>query len=184
MDGARLVRYPGSTLTAVLLNLRPGHPEFSPAAVRTSLMAALNRERLIQESFAGMAAPATGPIPPVSPMFDPAADPAVPYSRGAAGPGLRRRPGRRTLRVAAAQRKQPLSIEVLSPTEASNPGLYEAAEAVVRDWTAIGLTAKHVALPRRVRRGAAVDRTFQVAVADLRIGLDPDLYRCWPRARR
>ena len=43
--------------------------------------------------------------------------------------------------------KQPLSLEVLSPTEASNPGLYAAAEAVVRDWTALGLTAKHVALP-------------------------------------
>ena len=178
MDGARLVRYPGSTLTAVLLNLRPGHPEFSPAAVRTSLMAALNRERLIQESFAGVAAPATGPIPPVSPMFDPAADPAVAYSRGAAEAGLKAANWTKDAkgwRLPSA--KQPLSLEVLSPTKASNPGLYEAAEAVVRDWTAIGLTAKHVALPPAEFVGERLSTgTFQVAVADLRIGLDPDLY--------
>jgi peptide/nickel transport system substrate-binding protein len=178
MDGARLVRYPGSTLTAVLLNLRPGHPESSPAAVRTSLMAALNRERLVQESFAGMAAPATGPIPPVSPMFDPAADPAVPYSRGAAEAGFKAATWTKDAkgwRLPSA--KQPLSIEVLSPTKASNPGLYEAAEAVVRDWIAIGLTAKHVALPPAEFVGERLSTgTFQVAVADLRIGLDPDLY--------
>ena len=37
--GSRALRYPGSTLTAVLLNLRPGHPEFANPAVRTALLA-------------------------------------------------------------------------------------------------------------------------------------------------
>ena len=38
-----VLRYPGSTLTAVLLNLRPGHPEFANPAVRTALLAAIDR---------------------------------------------------------------------------------------------------------------------------------------------
>jgi len=178
IDGARLERYPGSTVTAALLNLRPGHPEFSVAGVRTGLLAGLNRERLIGESFAGIAAPATGLIPPASPMFDPAADPAVPYSRGAAERAFKAATWSKDAKGWHLPKvKAPLTLEVLSPTEASNPGLYRAAEAVVRDWAAVGLTAKHVALPPgefvtdRLATG-----TFQVAVADLRIGLDPDLY--------
>lgn len=177
-DGARLVRYPGSTLTAVLLNLRPGNREFSSPAVRTALLAAIDRERLTKEAFSGMSAPATGPIPTVSPMFDPDADPAVVHSAANAEKALKaagwakhtngwRIPGGRTS----------LKLEVLSPTEASNPGLYRAAQAVVRDWTAIGLVARHVALPpSEFVRDRLATGAFQVAVADLRIGLDPDLY--------
>ena len=54
-------------------------------------------------------------------------------------------------------------------TEASNPGLFAAAEAVVRDWTAIGLSrqARRPAA-RRVRGEPAGDRaTSTVAVADM-----------------
>ena len=79
--------------------------------------------------------------------------------------------------MAAAQRQAAALDRGAEPDEASNPGLYEAAEAVVRDWTAIGLTAKHVALPPAEFVGERLSTgTFQVAVADLRIGLDPDLY--------
>ena len=177
-DGARLLRYPGATLTAALVNLRPGHPEFSTPALRTGLLAAIDRESLAKAAFAGLVAPATGLIPPSSPMFDPKADPAVAYSRGAAeraftAAGWTRGASRWRLPNA----KKPLSIEVLSPTEASNPSLFRAAQEVVKDWTTIGIEAKHVPLPpsefasQRLSTGR-----FQVAVADLRIGLDPDLY--------
>jgi peptide/nickel transport system substrate-binding protein len=177
-DGARLLRYPGSTLTAVLLNLRPGHPEFSTAGIRTGLLAGLDRARIAREAFAGMSATATGPIPAVSPMFDPTADPAVPYSRGAAETALKAADWRKDAKGwSLPGAKQPLSLEVLSPTKVSNPGLYAAAEAVVRDWARIGLTVKHVALPPAEFVGERLSAgSFQVAVADLRIGLDPDLY--------
>ncbi len=177
-DGARLARYPGSTLTAVLLNLRPGHPEFATPALRTALLAGLDRAGVIEDSFATIAAPATGPIPAVSPMFDPKADPAIKFDRAAAETALKAAkwekhsngwwlPGT----------KKAFTLEVLSPTEASNPGLFRAAAAVVSDWKAIGLAAKHVGLPPAefaAKRLSSGD--FQVAVADLRIGLDPDLY--------
>ena len=177
-DGARLVRYPGSTLTAVLLNLRPGHPEFSLPGVRTGLLAALDRAKIGREAFGGLSAAATGPIPAVSPMFDATADPVVPYSRGAAETALKTAKwtkGAKGWSLPGA--KTPLSLEVLSPTEASNPALYAAAGAIVRDWERIGLTAKHVALPPGEFVGEKLSTgAFQVAVADLRIGLDPDLY--------
>jgi peptide/nickel transport system substrate-binding protein len=177
-DGARLVRYPGSTLTAVLLNLRPGHPEFATPALRSALLAGLDREGVVADSFASIAAPATGPIPAVSPLFDPKADPAVKFDRAAAEAALKAAkwekhsngwwlPGT----------KKAFTLEVLSPTEASNPSLFRAAEAVVRDWKAIGLAVKHVGLPPAEFAGDRLSGgDFQVAVADLRIGLDPDLY--------
>ena len=177
--GARLVRYPGSTLTAVLLNLRPGHPEFSPAAVRTSLLAASNRERLIQESFAGMAAPATGPIPPVSPMFDPAADPAVAYSRGAAEAAFKAatwtkdaKGWRLPERQAAAVARGP------EPDQGIEPGSLRGSRGS-RPRLDRGRPRRQ-STSRCHRPSSSTDRlstgTFQVAVADLRIGLDPDLY--------
>jgi ABC-type transport system substrate-binding protein len=177
-DGVRLVRYPGSTLTAVLLNLRPGNPEFSSPSVRTGLLAALDRAKIGREAFAGLAAAATGPIPAVSPMFDATADPVVPYSRGAAETALKAADwtkGSKGWSLPGA--KTPLSLEVLSPTEASNPGLYATAGAIVSDWQRIGLIAKHVALPPGEFVGEKLSTgSFQVAVADLRVGLDPDLY--------
>jgi peptide/nickel transport system substrate-binding protein len=177
-DGVRMLRYPGATLTAALLNLRPGHPEFATPAIRTGLLAALDRKQLLSDAFAGLAAPATGLIPPASPLFDPAADPAVAYSRGAAERALT---AAKWVKGADGwtlpRAKKPLTIEVLSPREAMNPGLYRAAEAVVRDWTRIGIDAKHVALAANdFVSGHLSTGKFQVAVADLRIGLDPDLY--------
>jgi peptide/nickel transport system substrate-binding protein len=177
-DGARLLRYPGSTLTAVLLNLRPGHPEFATPALRTALLAGVDRDQVIQESFATIAAPATGPIPAVSPLFDEKVAPAVAHSRAAAEAALKAAKWtKHTNGWRLPNAKKALTLEVLSPTEASNPGLYRAAEAVVRDWKAIGLAAKHVALqPAEFAADRLSTGKFQVAVADLRIGLDPDLY--------
>ncbi len=176
--GARALRYPGSTLTAALLNLRPGHPEFSSPAVRTALLAALDRGRIVSAAFAGAATLAADPIPPSSALFDPKADPPVAYSRSAATKALRAAGWTRAgdgWHLPKA--KKPLTIEVLSPTEASNPTLYAAAAAVVRDWKAIGLTVDHTPLaPGTFVSDHLSVGKFQVAVADLRIGLDPDLY--------
>jgi peptide/nickel transport system substrate-binding protein len=177
-EGARALRYPGATLTAVLLNLRPSHPEFAAAAVRTGLLAAVDRARLIDEAYAGSAVSAPGPIPPSSPLFDPKADPVVAYDRTESGKSLRAGGwARKEDGWHLGTTKKPLTIEVLSPTEGANAGLYAAAEAVVRDWKAMGLTVSHVPLPPgefvtdRLSTG-----DFQVAVADVTIGLDPDLY--------
>jgi peptide/nickel transport system substrate-binding protein len=176
--GARLLRYPGSTLSAVLLNLRPGHPEFATAAIRTAYLAAIDRDKLIRSAFSGLAVAASDPIPPSSPMFDAKADPAVPYGRTEAGKALRAAGWTRDDKGwHISKSKAALKLEVISPTEAVNRELYLAAESVVKDWKTLGLVATHVALPPGEYAGERLSTgTFQVAVADLRIGLDPDLY--------
>ena len=178
LDGSRLLRYPGATLTAVLLNLRPTHPEFASPAVRTALLAAIDRGALIGSAFAMSAATATGPIPPSSPVFDAAADPPVAYDAAAAAKALKAADWtRKDDRWYLPKAKDPLAIEVLSPTKGANPGLFAAAERVVADWTALGLTVTHAPLPPGefvTDRLATAD--FSVAVADVTIGLDPDLY--------
>jgi len=176
--GSRLLRYPGSTLTAVVLNLRPSHPEFADAKVRTALLQAIDRADIIATAYAQSAASAPGPIPPSSPLFDPAADPPVAFDAAAAEAALKDAGWtRKDDGWYLAGGKEPLAVEVLSPTMATNRSLFDAAASVVEDWSAIGLTVTHEALPP----GAFVtDRLatgdFRVAVVDVIIGLDPDLY--------
>jgi peptide/nickel transport system substrate-binding protein len=176
--GARLMRYPGSTLSAVLLNLRPGHAEFGNPTIRTAYLAAINRAALIKSAYSGLAVTATDPIPPSSPMFDAKADPEVPYGRTAAGRALRAAGWLRDDKGWHLGRSKPaLKLEVISPTEEANRGLYLAAQSVVKDWNRMGFNATHVALPPGEYTGDRLATgLFQVAVADLRIGLDPDLY--------
>jgi peptide/nickel transport system substrate-binding protein len=178
LSGSRALRYPGSTLTAVLFNLRPGHSTFADPAVRTALLEAIDRPRMIGDVFGTAAVVAPDPIPPSSPLFDATADPPVPHDPSAARAAL----------TAAGwtvspsgwrppKAKEPVSIEIISPDQASNPAAFGAAEDVVRDWTGIGLTVSHVGLsPSEFSSGRLTTGDFSVAVADLTVGLDPDLY--------
>ena len=176
--GSRLLRYPGSTLTTVLLNLRAGHPEFTDPKVRTALLQGIDRAAIIDEAYAMSAATAPDPIPPSSPWFDPAADPPVAFDATKATDALKaakwtRKGGQWYLPDA----KDPVSIQLLSPTIGANPGLFAAAAAVAADWTAIGLTVEHVALPPgQFVTDHLATGDFQVAVVDVIVGLDPDLY--------
>lgn len=176
--GSRLLRYPGTTLTTVLLNQRPAHPEFRDTAVRGALLAAIDRSAIIDEAFAGAAVTTTGLISPSDEWFDPDADPGVEYDPEAAVAALEKASWTRKddgwfLDGGTAE----LTIEVLSPSQDSNPALFEVAAAAVADWRAVGIEATHVALPPgefATERLATGD--FDVAVTDVAIGMDPDLY--------
>ena len=120
---SRLLRYPGSTLTAVLLNLRPNHPEFRDPKVRTALLSAIDRVSLIDRVYASVAVSAPGPIPPSSPLFDPAADPPVGFSTSDA---------KKALKAAGWVQKddgwhlpgakKPIALDLLSPEASANAG--------------------------------------------------------------
>ena len=128
---------------------------------------------------------ATGPIPPASALFDPTADPP---SRTTSRP---RRP--RSSKAGWTQAadgwhlpgaKTPVVIELLSLDEASNTAAYTAAVGVARDWTALGLSVIHRALPpAQFVTGRLATGDFSAAVGDVTVGLDPTCTRCWPRAR-
>jgi peptide/nickel transport system substrate-binding protein len=176
--GSRTLSYPGSTLTAVLFNLRPDQHWFASPAVRTALLEAIDRPALIESAFAMAASAASGLIPPPSVLLDPGAAEAVAYDRAAAQKALK---AAGWTKVDNAWRrptfKKPFTFDLLSPDAASNPAAFAAAEAVARDWKRIGLQVTHVALPpaefvtERLATGS-----FTVAVADVTVGLDPDLY--------
>jgi peptide/nickel transport system substrate-binding protein len=175
---SRAIHYPGTTLTAVLLNLRPGHPEFASPAVRTALLAAIDRPTLIRTAFAIAASPPNSPIPPSSVLYDPTAAPPIAYDPKAATTGLKKAGW--TLAADGwhlPKAKAALSIELISPDRASNPGAFDAAEAVAADWGAIGLAVTHLPLPpgEFVTERLATGK-FSAAVGDVTIGLDPDLY--------
>ena len=127
--------------------------------------------------FAGAAEAATGAIPPSSPMFDAKSDPPIAYDRAAT---------RKALLAAGWTIKddgwylpnaaKPLAMEVLSPDQKSNHSAWASAAQVAQDWRRLGFDVTHIGLPA----GEFVDRLakglYQVAVTDVTIGLDPDLY--------
>lgn len=176
--GARLVTYPGTTLLAAGLNLRPGQNGFQDPKVRQALLKAIDRDKLIASVLAGLGSRADSLIPPSSPMFDAAGGPAIGFDAGGA---------RRDLVAAGWKQsgnswipkgaKDPIVIELLSPEAIANPVAYAAAKAVVDAWHDIGLAVRQVPLPATELLGDRLaNGNFQVAVLPFVIGLDPDLY--------
>jgi peptide/nickel transport system substrate-binding protein len=177
--GARLLRYPTTTLLSVTLNLRAAHPEFRDPAVRRALLAALDRDGIVASVLAGQAARADSPIPPSSWAFDATASPPGAFDPAAAraalvAAGWKEAEGGGWIPKGASK---PLTIELLCPEEAANPATYAVATAIADGWRGIGLTVIQTPLPGaelvgdRLRTGE-----FTAAIIGLGIGLDPDLY--------
>ena len=187
-DGARALRSPGTTLTTVLLNLRPDHPELRDPAVRTALLAAIDRPAIIDGGVRRMAPRADAPIPPTSWAFDRDGEPA--------GRPRPRRPRPRALtkagwtkvdgqwRPAKAPRSHTRS-SCSARTPTINPTLHAIAERVAADWEALGLTVELVELDpgrladRRPPRGQVHARPSSTS----RSASTPTSIRCSPRAR-
>jgi peptide/nickel transport system substrate-binding protein len=173
----RRIAYPGTTLTGVYLNLRPGAGPFSDARVRTALLAALDRGGLVTDLLAGSGQRADTPIPPSSWAYDPKAPPAVAYDRKVAAAGLRAagwtRAGTGWLPPRA---KKPVTIELLAIAATVNPVTAGTAARVAAAWTSLGIPTT----VRSLAAGDLVDRLrsaeFVAAVADVNVGLDPDPY--------
>jgi ABC-type transport system substrate-binding protein len=175
--GARVIRYPTTTLTAITFNLRASGGPFADKRTRRALLAAVNRADMIADLLGGAGARADTPIPPSSWAHDAKAAPEVPYDRSAAAAGLRdagwKRPGRAWIPPRATK---PLAVVILAPERAANPVVHAAATRVAAAWTSLGLATTVEALPP----GEFVDRLrsgkYAVAVVDVSMGLDPDPY--------
>jgi peptide/nickel transport system substrate-binding protein len=177
--GARLLRYPTTTLVSVMLNLRATHPELRDPAVRSALLGAIDRDGIVAEALSGQAARADALIPPTSWAFDAAASPPVAHEPDAArlalvAAGWKEAAGGGWIPKGAKAR---LTIDLLCPEEAVNPTTYAVASAIVEDWRGIGLTVTQTPIPAAELVGVWL-RTgeFSAAVLGLGIGLDPDLY--------
>lgn len=176
--GGRLVRYPSSTLTAVVLNLRVSRPEFRDSRIRIALLRGLDRNAIVKDAYAGSALRADAPIPPGSWAFDAAVSPPVAYDKANARRALSAAGWRIVAGgVARPGTTTPVAFELLSPDVATNAATFSAAARIAADLQAMGLDVTHVPLPaadlfaRRLRTG-----DFAAAVVDVNVGLDPDLY--------
>jgi peptide/nickel transport system substrate-binding protein len=176
--GARLVRYPGTTVLAAALNLRAGQNDFQNAAVRRALLQAIDRNALVGTALGGLGSRADSLIPPSSPMFDAEGTEAIAFDPVAARKALTdagwKQSGSSWIPKGS---KEPIVIDLLSPEELANPVAYAAARAVMDAWHDIGLAVRHVPLPATELLGERlVQGEFQVAVVPFAIGLDPDVY--------
>ena len=162
MPDSRLLRYPGSTLTAVLAQPPPGPPRVprSEGAARPC-SGRSTAPRSSTRVYADAAVVAPDPVPPTSALFDPAADPLVPFDPGRGEEGAQgRRLDPEGRRLAPARRQGPArdrgrSARTGPPTRSPTPSRPRWSE----DWTALGLDVTHeAAAPGGVRDGAALQR--------------------------
>jgi len=177
--GARVLRYPSTTLFEVLLNLRPSHPEFQDAAVRKALLQAIDRDEIVRDLLGGLATRADSLIPPTSWAFDPLTSVPVAFDQEAAKAALLAAgwklddAGAWIIKGANAA----FDMEILSPQAIANPTAFAIADAVAAAWRAIGLRVSHIALPGAEFVGERLQAgDYDAAVTGTTIGLDPDLY--------
>jgi peptide/nickel transport system substrate-binding protein len=175
---ARELRYPGTTLTTVILNLRLTHPELRDPAVRLALLQALDRKGMIDDAFGSRATVADTPIPPTSWAFDATASAPVATDAKAAAAALKKAGWKKVaghLRPPGAT--GPYTLEILSPDATMNPALHAIAEKVAADWAALGVATSVVeADPAKPMAERLQSGEFGGAVVDISIGHDPDLY--------
>lgn len=177
-DGWRLLRYPGTNLTTVVLDLRPDHKELRDPRVRTALMTAIDRDRIVGQVLDGHGTPADSPIPPSSSLFDPTVSPPVEHDPKAAARLLKEAGWKRldSGRWVAPGASRPYAIELLTPPASLAPGLAETARLVAEDWSSLGIATIVTEVPfaKLVERLHAGD--FTAATVEVAVGHDPDLY--------
>ncbi|HKF84475.1 MAG TPA: ABC transporter substrate-binding protein [Candidatus Limnocylindrales bacterium] len=177
MPGVDRIRYPTTTLSTVLLNLRPNHPELRDVRVRRALLAGIDREGLVRDALGGDGSVADSLVPPSSWAYDGEAAGAVAYDKAAAAKLLRAAGWTRIDGAWAAPRaKAPYDLQLLSVPATANPRLASIATAVRDAWTELGFKVTLVEKPAVELAAALRGGTFTASVLDIMMGLEPDLY--------
>ena len=176
--GSRLLGYPRTTFTGVVLNLRPGHTILQDVRLRLALLKAIDRPNLIDGLLAGSGRRADTPIPPSSWAFAPTAAAPVAYDPAAAATILRKAGWKKTAAGwIPPNAKQPLTIQLITLDAASNPTVAAVGQAVAVNWRTLGFTVKLLSLtPKQFVDEHLASGTFDAAIVDVNVGLDPDLY--------
>lgn len=177
VDDVEVLRYPTTTLSTVILNLRPSHPELRNPQVRLAMLGGLDRDALVRDVLGGAGVRADALVPPTSWAFDAAsagtvaADPAA-AARALADAGWTKVEGA----WAAPRAIVPYPLEILSVPATANPRLAATADHVRDQWTALGF---RVTLVERSAADIAADLRageFTAAVLDIAMGVEPDLF--------
>jgi len=171
------LRYPTTTLSVVLLNLRPSHPELRNAAVRRALLAAIDRDALVTGPLGGDAVRADALVPPGSWAFDATAAPSVPFDAKAAGKALTDATWTKSGgKWVAPKAKAVYTLEILTVPATANPRLAAVAAHVRDAWVKLGFRVNLVELPAADLATRLRSSEYAAAVVDIASGLEPDLY--------
>ena len=169
--------YPTTTLSTVLLNLRPGHKELRDPKVRTAMLAAIDRDALVSDVLGGNATRADALVPPTSWAYDTTSVGSVKHDPKAAAKAMQAAGwSKKGGKWVAPGDKGAYRLELLTVTPDANPRLASVAEYVQDSWKTFGFDVSLVAveaadLATRLRSG-----DFTAAVVDIAEGLEPDLY--------
>ena len=170
-------QYPTTTLSTVLLNLRPGHKELRDPKVRAAMLAAIDRDALVSEVLGGNATRADGLVPPTSWAYDAPSAGSVKYDPKAASKAMQAAGwSKKGGKWVAPGGKGAYPLELLGVSPEANPRLASVAASVQASWKAFGFDVRLVEveaadLAPRLRSG-----DFTAAVVDIAEGLEPDLY--------
>lgn len=177
LSGVDRLVYPTTTLTAIMLSLRPDHPELGDVRVRQALLAAIDRKALISATMGGFAKRADTLVPPDSWAYDAGSVTPVPFNLNKAA---------RLLTAASWKQvngkwrppgsKKQYTVELLSVPADANPELAAVAASVRDAWTALGIKVDLVELPAAELAARLRDGAFTASVLDINMGIEPDLY--------
>jgi peptide/nickel transport system substrate-binding protein len=177
LPGVDRIRYPTTTLSTVLLNLRPNHPELRDVRVRRALLAAIDRQGLVRDVLGGDGSVADALVPPTSWAYDGEAARVIAFDRSAAIKSLQDAGWSKIDGAWAAPRaKAPYELQLLSVPATANPRLAAMAEAVRAAWTDLGFKVTLVEKPAAELAADLHGGTFTATVLDIMMGLEPDLY--------
>jgi peptide/nickel transport system substrate-binding protein len=177
LPGVDRIRYPTTTLSTVLLNLRPNHPELRDLRVRRALLAAIDRQGLVRDVLGGDGSVADALVPPTSWAYDGEAARVIAFDRSAAIKSLQDAGWSKVDGAWAAPRaKAPYELQLLSVPATANPRLAAIATAVKDSWTDLGFKVTLVEKPAAELAADLHGGTFTAAVLDIMTGLEPDLY--------
>ncbi len=150
----------------MLLNLRATHPELRDVRVRRALLAAIDRDALVQAALGGDGIAADTLVPPSSWAFDASVAKPVAYSTKTAAKllddaGWTKKNGKWT----APKGKAPYRLEILSVPAEANPRLAAVTAAVGDAWTALGIGVDVVEVPATDLATRLRDGKFAASVA-------------------
>ena len=170
----------------LLFNLNPAGPAaLRDLRVRQALAYALDREALIHTALKGEGAPLNGPYLPDSPVFDPSIGyypTQVLSATQLLDDASWLLPAGQTVRqqaLDAGEAPLPLQLRLLT---FNDPTLVAVGEALAAQWRAIGVGIDLVVVTPEDYRNFLALRQFDLALALISPGHDPDLYDFWSQA--
>ncbi|MFI5254468.1 MAG: peptide ABC transporter substrate-binding protein [Candidatus Limnocylindrales bacterium] len=178
LPGVRRIVYPTTVFTAVVFNLRDATSPFRDAKVRRALLAVIDRPRIVSTILGGAGTVSDVPIPPSSVVHDPAAAAPQAYDPTAAADLLTAAGWKRSSAGwTASGGTAATQFSVVTLDAATNATLNAMASEVGADWTAFGVGATVTGLgAAELFEGRLLPHEFDVAIIDIALGDDPDLY--------